>query len=349
MGWFSSSSDDPSKNLDPQLKEFLDQELSHFRAGPPAVANPPPKAPEPTQQTTQSNVPRESLYQDGRYAHLWKTYQPINEVEARFSTEREQMSEISSTLKDQVGAVKKAAMENCSIEDQAINECYKSGTWMDRMMMCRKENKAFNRCWTMQTQFLKALGYLGVAGRDPEMEEKVQMHADRLYHQMLEQERLIKEAKARGEQPPDFDNVLSGDNVAVTKDAANTKARELNAEAQRQHAAILKKKFEEQQQEKEAERKRIEAQRREAEKKEIESMPISATLKSEIEGRLKDRHGLDRDLEFRAIKAEIAQRQEIANNSLALIEKSKANMLARREAGQQTMGDRVKRWWGGWD
>ncbi|KAK8165170.1 hypothetical protein BKA80DRAFT_201105 [Phyllosticta citrichinensis] len=317
MGWFSGSSDDPSKNLDPQLKDFLDKELSHFRAGPPAVAKPPPKAPEPTPQTTESQVPRESLYQDGRFAHLWKTYTPIAEVEARFSTEREQMSEMSATLKDQVSAVKKAAMENCSLEDQAISDCYKSGTWMDRMMMCRKENKAFNRCWTMQTQFLKALGYLGVAGRDPETEEKVQMHADRLYHQMLEQERLIKEAKAKGEQPPEFDSVLSRENVAATKEAADTKARALNADAQRQHAAI--------------------------------AMPVSESLKADIQERLKNRVGLDRELEFRAIKAEVAQRQEIANNSVALIEKGKANMLARREAGQETLGDRVKRLWGGWD
>ncbi|KAK7544447.1 uncharacterized protein J3D65DRAFT_545226 [Phyllosticta citribraziliensis] len=317
MGWFSGSSDDPSKNLDPQLKDFLDKELSHFRAGPPAVAKPPPKAPELTPQTAESQVPRESLYQDGRFAHLWKTYTPITEVEARFSTEREQMSEMSATLKDQVSAVKKAAMENCSMEDQAISDCYKSGTWMDRMMMCRKENKAFNRCWTMQTQFLKALGYLGVAGRDPETEEKVQMHADRLFHQMLEQERLIKEAKAKGEQPPEFESVLSRENVAATKEAADTKARALNADAQRQHAAI--------------------------------AMPISESLKADIQARLKNRVGLDRELEFRAIQAEVAQRQEIANNSVALIEKGKANMLARREAGQETLGDRVKRLWGGWD
>ncbi|KAK7518927.1 uncharacterized protein IWZ02DRAFT_375385 [Phyllosticta citriasiana] len=316
MGWFSGSSGDPFKDLDPQLKDFLDKEVSHFRAGPPEVAKPPPKAPEPTPQTTtESKVPRESLYQDGRYAHLWKNYRPMSEVDAGFATEREQMSEMSATLKDQVSAAKKAAMENCSVEDMAISECYRSGTYMDRMMMCRKENKAFNRCWTMQTQFLKALGYLGVAGRDPEMEEKVQMHADRLYQQMLEQERLIKEAKAKGEQPPEFDSLLGQNNVSATREAAYSKARALNAEAQSQHASIMKKKMEEQQEEKEAQRKRIEEQR----------------------------------LEFRAIKAEIAQRQEIASNSIALIEKQKANMAARREAGQETFGDRVKRLWGGWD
>jgi len=77
------------------------------------------------------------------------------------------------------------------------------------MTMCRDESKAFNRCYVMQGRFLKALGYLdGV--RTEEQEEVVQMHADKLYHEMLEKERVAMEAKAKGEKVPGLGTLIQG-------------------------------------------------------------------------------------------------------------------------------------------
>lgn len=57
----------------------------------------------------------------------------------------------------------------------------------------------------MRQRLLKALGYLNAIDRSPEMEEKIQMHADKLYHQMLEQEAAIEKAKADGLPEPKFE------------------------------------------------------------------------------------------------------------------------------------------------
>lgn len=64
--------------------------------------------------------------------------------------------------------------------------------------------------WLMQSyyheqqRFLKALGYISTYDRPPEVDERIQMYADTLYHRMLEQERAIKEAKAAGKPIPEF-------------------------------------------------------------------------------------------------------------------------------------------------
>lgn len=47
--------------------------------------------------------------------------------------------------------ISRAALENCAFEQGDINECYKSGSWMKRMMLCREENRAFERCYLMQS------------------------------------------------------------------------------------------------------------------------------------------------------------------------------------------------------
>ena len=54
--------------------------------------------------------------------------------------------------------------------------------------MCRTESKALDRCISMNTRFLKTLGYLSSLERSREEQEAVQMHADRLYVGMLERE-----------------------------------------------------------------------------------------------------------------------------------------------------------------
>lgn len=53
-------------------------------------------------------------------------------------------------------------------------------------------------------RFLKALGYLSAHDRPPEVDERIQMHADTLYHRMLDQERAVEEAKKSNLPIPEF-------------------------------------------------------------------------------------------------------------------------------------------------
>ncbi len=58
-------------------------------------------------------------------------------------------------------------------------------------------------------KFLKALGYLSTFDRPQEVDEQIQMHADTLYHRMLDQEAAVEAAKAEGQPTPTFPPILS--------------------------------------------------------------------------------------------------------------------------------------------
>ncbi|KAK2787303.1 hypothetical protein FQN53_005462 [Emmonsiellopsis sp. PD_33] len=209
MGWLWGNSDgsDPTKNLDPTLKDFLKQET-------PAPYDPTPvKPPSPPEQQKQTApepapsdkpaVPSASLFPDGRYAHLWKDYKPLEEIEGPNVSPAERVIDQFKRRKE---VLNKAALENCSEEHLDLSMCFKTGDLADkaraRMTLCRDQNRKFSRCYTMQAKFLQALGYGSDFHFDPEKEERIQMHADKLYHQMLDYEKRADEAKAAGLEPP---------------------------------------------------------------------------------------------------------------------------------------------------
>ncbi|KAF6815988.1 hypothetical protein CSOJ01_03257 [Colletotrichum sojae] len=228
-GWFSSgaSTSDPLKSLDPKLREFLErespvkiqqqQEAEHAATAAAAAAAASAAAKAQAQSTAQTQnesvaenpgrpkVPKESLFQDGRYAHLWKTYRPYAEVEAETKTDHEKLMDVLDGYKQRKHNIGRAALENCAIQQEEWVGCMKGGAWEDRMQMCRKQVQKFERCYTMQTRFLKALGYQSVYGRPAVVEEDIQMHADALYNRMLEQEQAIEAAKEQGLPVPKFD------------------------------------------------------------------------------------------------------------------------------------------------
>lgn len=220
MGWFwekspPSNNNDPLRNLDPSLRDFLDNE-SPVKYKPAAPATPPASAitssaQTTTQQTSSSTptVPKESLYQDGRYSSLWQNYRPQAEIEAEGKSEQEKLADILAGYKDRKAQIGRAAVENCSFEQEAIDHCYDHGTYTDRLMMCRTETRAFERCYLMQYRFLKALGYLSTYDRPPEVDEAIQMHADTLFHRMLSQEKAIELAKTEGQPIPTFPPILA--------------------------------------------------------------------------------------------------------------------------------------------
>ena len=219
MVWPFSSSEtpksntDPLRDLDPSLKAFLQKEspLRYEAAEATPISNltppPPSQTPQPDQQdAAEPTAPNltYSLYPDGRYAHLWKTYRPLREVEEIGKTDQDRLFDIIDGFKERKAQIGRAALENCAMEQIAISDCMTYGGLWRKMNFCRPENGAFNRCYVMQSRFLKALGYMAVYERPGQLDEDIQMHADMLYHRMLEQEAAAEEAKEQGLPAPVF-------------------------------------------------------------------------------------------------------------------------------------------------
>ena len=91
--------------------------------------------------------------------------------------------------------ISNAALENCVFEAIAEQECWRGGSFQRKLWMCRPETRALDRCTQLQTKFLQALGYMSSQDQSPAVDERIQMHADRLYQQMLQHEMAIKEAR----------------------------------------------------------------------------------------------------------------------------------------------------------
>lgn len=229
MGWFwggKSKGDDPTQSLRPDLKEFLDQQKP--RPYVPAEA-PKSKIEEPvatsqpdTSLPQSQTVPKESLFQDGRYEHLWKTYVPQNEILVSKSTPADR---VMSAKKDRREMIHRAALENCAFEQELQQNCFTSGDAWNRaratMTMCRAETKAFNRCYQLQAKFLQALGYMSAINTTNEDEERIQMHADKLYHRMMDYEVAVDEAKRTDQPIPPLSSVFNPSQPAPTVEEIN--------------------------------------------------------------------------------------------------------------------------------
>ncbi len=238
MGWLwggktRNDDKDPTKSLDPTLKEFLDSQQPRPYVPAQAPAAPVPAQPEtlPSPQASEpsnskklapdsnaeansnasadATVPSASLFPDGRYAHLWTTYTPEASLTA---TTTSPLERIVSARKDRRELVSRAAMENCAFEQELQRTCFAAGTAAQRakarLTLCREETKAFNRCYALQGKFLQALGYLGRADSTDDEDERVQMHADALYHRMMDYEAAVDRARRAGTPVPPLASVF---------------------------------------------------------------------------------------------------------------------------------------------
>ncbi|KAI1752783.1 hypothetical protein F4782DRAFT_500013 [Xylaria castorea] len=224
MGWWdnlwasSTSADDPLRKLDPKLREFLEKESpvkykssSSSSAQAPTPQKKPreptiPTIPTPDTEESSSNpaVPRESQFQDGRYAHLWKTYRPLGEIEAETKSDHEKLMDVLEGYKERKAEIGRAALENCALEQVDWRTCMTNPSVTERLTLCRDQVRKFEKCYMTQTRLLKALGYLSSLDRNSEVEEDIQMHADALYQRMLTQEAEIEAAKKEGRPIPKF-------------------------------------------------------------------------------------------------------------------------------------------------
>lgn len=216
--WSSSSSDDPLAKLDPKLREYLEKESPVRYNSSNATKS---TAPSPSSRAASAEieaarqafiesdksepvVPAESLYQDGRYAHLWKSYKPLGQIENETKSDHEKLMDVLEGFKDRKEQIGRAALENCALEQSDWRSCMSNPSVTERLTLCRTQVKKFEKCYTQQTRLLKALGYLSTADRSPQLEEDIQMHADALYQKMQAQEAEIDAAKAEGRPIPTF-------------------------------------------------------------------------------------------------------------------------------------------------
>ncbi|OOQ86722.1 hypothetical protein PEBR_22112 [Penicillium brasilianum] len=233
MGWFwGDNKNDPVKKLDPGLREFLEQETPDKYVPAPDLKQPSP-TPTPahspdsqeSDESSNSKVPAASLYQDGRYADLWKTYKPPSNVDSSTPGVRGAERVIEKN-KERGDTVHRAAMENCALEHEALTFCFQTGNWKKqieaRLTLCSSENATFSRCFQTQSKFLQALGYAASFEYDAEKEERIQMHADKLYHQMLDYEKRVAEAKAAGVEPPPLTSLFNPDKPPHIEGVAGT-------------------------------------------------------------------------------------------------------------------------------
>ncbi|KAI1809920.1 hypothetical protein GGS20DRAFT_569864 [Poronia punctata] len=256
MGWWdslwasSTSADDPLRKLDPKLREFLEKESpvkygskandtsstkTHHAGNFPSLATPTEGGGE-----KERTLPPESQFQDGRYAHLWKTYRPLAEIEAETKSDHEKLMDVLEGYKERKNRIGRAALENCAIEQVDWRSCMANPSFNDRMTMCRAQVRKFEKCYMTQTRLLKALGYLSNLDSTPQIEEEIQMHADTLYHRILEQEAQIEAAKKEGREIPKFAPVVPKSMVATP--AAE---KDLTAEQQEELRVRLEKVSEE--------------------------------------------------------------------------------------------------------
>ncbi|KAF4125084.1 hypothetical protein GMORB2_3923 [Geosmithia morbida] len=248
MGWWpfifggSDSSADPVNQLDPKLREFLEKEsplkykknsVTSGSETSGAAKNDAAEA-APNSPPQQQGVPTESLYQDGRYAHLWKNYRPQAEVEAESMSDHERLMSVLEAYQQRKSQISKVAMENCAEAQEEWVNCMKHGKLEDQLQMCRHQVKSFEKCYTMQSvrslpspwhrnfsptrtrltgmeiikRFLRALGYGSVASRPQHVEDAIQMHADSLYQRVLQHELAVEKARNEGTPVPVFDPTI---------------------------------------------------------------------------------------------------------------------------------------------
>lgn len=327
MGWLWSSSSSDNDKLDPSLREFLKKEAP---TGPkPALPAAPkekqvdtvPAPAPPVQAPTDADkpiVPPQSQFQDGRYAHLWKNYTPQDVLMDRGKNEQDKLRDLVDAYNDRNASVGQIAMENCAIEYMEQFECFRNPkTWWSLGTLCNAEQRKFNRCYDMQSKFLKALGYLTLDARSPDEDEKIQMHADKLYQQMLRQEAEMEKAEKEGRELPKFESVLSKANIARAMAGKQTTITPLSAESSAQP--------------------------------EVEDdiwSHIKPEARKQYEDTIAKLPPKDQEIERMAILGELRAQQGMSKQVEQTFVEERINRMKRKEAGQATIGDTIKSWWG---
>ncbi|KAI4160133.1 MAG: hypothetical protein LQ342_005991 [Letrouitia transgressa] len=371
MGWWpwsskSTNDGDPFRDLDPSLRDFLAKE-SPLKYNPPPTPKPPPSTHnEPTTTPPDQSSPAlsQSLFPDGRYAHLWKNYRAKGEIDAEFKNDQDRLNDVLDAYKARKSLIGRAALENCTGEQIALFDCYARGTWTERSTLCRTKSKAFERCYEMQAvwslhlpkpqpstqpqssnkqltwkqilnlqRFLKALGYLSNPSRPAAIEEEIQMHADTLYHRMLAEERAVAAAKTAGESIPSFPSLFPSQKPATIGSPA---------------APVPP--FSQQPRQQPQPQPQQQQQDQEPGTPEADIAALLAQLKPEarkgFEKRWKDKPVAEQAVEARALAAELKATMGTGKQVQDMMLETKRGREERRAKGTASIGDTISGWFG---
>lgn len=158
--------------------------------------------------------------------------------------------------------------------------------------------------WKNQ-KFLRALGYLSNFD-NPEQDEKIQMHADTLYHRMLDQEKAIETAKAEGQPIPKFPPLMSSAPIPTPT------GTEPNSQPNTPTTTTK-----------------------------LQPSDLPPEAQEQIKERLKGLKDDNREVEERAILEEIWAGEKVAGKLGSIYEKEREERRKRREEGKETLSDKV--------
>ncbi|MCJ1385400.1 hypothetical protein MMC17_008523 [Xylographa soralifera] len=334
MGWLwgsgkdgipGSSSTDPLKDLDPSLREFLQKEspVKYKTSEAPSQASstttPSHSSPAYAEASTQTPetpgtdlavpvVASKSAYPDGRYAHLWSTYTPLADIEDASKTDQEKLLDVLNGFKERKAQIGRAAIENCAEEQWARTGRSKDATICKRYATISSNPEMCVQLLMTAQRFLKALGYLSTYDRPPEVDEQIQMHADTLYHRMLNQERLVKEAKDAGLPIPTFPSLIS----SAKSTGATASAETLPAKVPASEIPLPR---------------------------DLED--LKPKVKAQFRERLKGLSPEEREIEEKAMIMEIAAGETVGKQIGQIYEETGKAKQLRKEQGKETFGDKI--------
>lgn len=129
------------------------------------------------------------------------------------------------------------------------------------------------------------------------------MHADKLYHRMLDQEAAIEAAKAEGKPVPEFSPLLSSRaEKASTATTPATKASSVEP---------------------------------------FQATELPDNLRKQLEKRLEGLDKEARDVEERAFAAELKAGEQVAGGLGTIFQKQEEEKRLRKEQGKETIGDKL--------
>ncbi len=143
--------------------------------------------------------------------------------------------------------------------------------------------------------------------RPPEVDEKIQMHADTLYHRMLDQEKAIAEAKASGLPVPSFPPIISSSSPSASSSPSSETSDSTKD-------------------------------------KQIRADQLKPSIQKQLKRQLDSLTPEEREIEEKAIAAEIAAGERLIVKLDSLQEERAKNRKERKEQGKSTFGDKITEW-----
>jgi hypothetical protein len=234
-------------------------------------------------------------------------------VQSRGETEIDKLKRLEEDNETRRAKLGQAALENCVFEQLAELDCLKNGSATRRLTMCRPEKKTFSRCYEMQCKFLKALGYWD-AIHDASRADAIQMHSDKLWQRLQDQEKAIQLAKDEGKPLPQFESVLSASNVQAVGGSL-LRPPEKKPSTNPNYA--------------------------------FPSVPQE--LRATFDKRIKDMSREDAKIEEAAFLGEMASKRDMMVKAAGYLRAEGDARRQRYETGEASMGDRIKKWFTNWD